>query len=432
MSDAKHAELPRSAKVVEDLEEIHRLLSEGLEKAKAAKGTDPSTWIRREEDGRTAVYKATPALQKQAGVTPEHARAMAEARGFPWEEGYENRLERYWASDERPDGHGDIVRQTWLFDLFEDNPVLAWSHQWGGAPIGGVLEWDVVQRVDSKYQGPALQLLALFATAEQWDWADTVRRLVRARFLRAGSVGFYADRVIRVEDDAERAELGLGRWGVILDRNHLLEFSPTLLGANPGAGTQDTKAAVGELAKAKANGLLKASDFELIRELARDSLLRTGRKDAWKELDRTWCTVGKSLFGRASFEPHEDVDQPFKPGEERILRAGVALAGTGRRTTPEAKQEGDERLQAIEDSLARVEAMLAELLTQSTERFDGLVDLLEGVLDLLGESREESNAESEGSAAKGPARGDGDPGRITAEQIGRLERALERLEQVAV
>jgi hypothetical protein len=42
-------------------------------------------------------------------------------------------------------------------------------------------------------------------------------------------------KVINVQDDTERARLGLGRYGVILDDNTLLEFSPTSVPANSGA-----------------------------------------------------------------------------------------------------------------------------------------------------------------------------------------------------
>ena len=115
----------------------------------------------------------------------------------------------YWASDERPDGHGDIVRQQWSFEEYSKNPVLCMGHDWVGPAIGRGIDYEVRQRSDADYKGPALWMLALFAEAEAQAENDRVFRLVRSGFMSAASVGFYSDRVIIVEDEQERAELPL-------------------------------------------------------------------------------------------------------------------------------------------------------------------------------------------------------------------------------
>lgn len=288
------------------------------------------------DDGSLSVRKACGrSVLRMPGEL--EVRRLADARGIPWNDAYAERAVPYWASDERSDGEGDIVRQSWDFGQFTDNPVLLWSHDWGAPPIGNVLSWEVVRRSEKVYNGPALRLLNLFATGETWAWADTIYRLVRSGFLRAGSVGFQPRNVIDVKDRDERQRLGLGPLGLIFDDNLLLEFSATTIGANPGALTI--------LQRARDGGLLRADDLTAVRELERRECLRLrGGADEWTRRDELLVSCGKMLFPRHEFRDHADRDQPFDAPEP-----------AERKTEPAVGKCGCDGEPAVEDAAREVE-----------------------------------------------------------------------------
>lgn len=242
-------------------------------------------------------------------ISPEEGRKMAEARGIGWTDEFVDRFVSYWMSDERVDSHGDIVLQEWDFGGFRKNAVMPFNHNWSGAPVGYMVQEGVADRKDRGYSGRALWGTGLFATRSMFEWADTVFRLVKSGFLKAGSVGFISHKVIDIKDEEERAALGLGRYGFILDKNELLEFSPTLLGANKGA--------ISVLAQAKGKGLLEPRDFDLIRELSR--LENHHDPDSWRKDDGTLVSCARFLFPGSKHKSAVDVDQPivdFAAGDE--------------------------------------------------------------------------------------------------------------------
>lgn len=221
---------------------------------------------------------------------------LCEMRNVPWNPLYVGRTVPYIASDERVDNMGDIVRQNWDFTQFEKNSPMPYSHKWDMPPVGRVIAWNVV---DS--EGPALALLGLFATGEDYEWADTVFRLVKSRICVAGSVGFYPRKVVHVTDPTERAELGLGQYGMILDDNVLLEYSPCTLPANPGAIVLNSVNRAGKS--------LQPRDVFFVRELMRE---RMGSTDyhRWLELEKALVGLGKKFFPKEKFEVHRQADVP--------------------------------------------------------------------------------------------------------------------------
>lgn len=351
----------KSAELLEGETAYDRIV-ESVEKEQTRVGSyAPHTTVKRSEEGRTVVGKRsgssiiTPSakeiklLEKQMDFSavagqPAELQRIATERGIQWESALGQRAIPYWASDQRPDAHGDIVLQNWIFDEFEDNHPLANSHDWGGFPIGSVLAWQVVQRNTTKYMGPALQLLTLFALKEQFETADTAFRLVRSGFLVGGSVGFSADKVIDIKDEAERAKLGLGRWGFVLDENHLLEFSPTLLGANSGA--------FAILSRAKSRGMLEARDMTVVRELERESIVESGDKDRWSDLDSKYVQMAKMLFPDTEWKRHDDVEEPMSLGAPDPLKSYVPGFGKAPPPPPKAGEddpEADPNADPVED-----------------------------------------------------------------------------------
>lgn len=217
-----------------------------------------------------------------------------------------DRTKLIWASDERVDRDGDIVRQDWRFENFDKNPLVLFGHEWHMPPIGAVLQHEIVQRNDVDFQGPALRLLETFADKEVWDWADVVFRLLDSGFMRSGSVGFFPGRIVIPEDDTERTEMGLGRWGAVLEHNELIEHSHVSVPANPGAHEV--------LAGMKSKGLLKAADLQVIRELKRrDSVVHMADPALWKSVDSGLCQLWKHLFPKIEIDTHEDIECSIDP-----------------------------------------------------------------------------------------------------------------------
>ena len=291
----------RSATIYEGADEVARFFHD--QRSDIEQRRDDSTLIFNDDDGRTRCDKiGGDSVVRNADLSSADFQSLAEAVGIKWEEGFEERVVPYWASDERVDRHGDIVRQNWLFENFQKNPVMPYSHGWELPPIGNVISWEVMGRDDDDYQGPALQLLNLFATAEHWEFADTIFRLVDSGFLKASSVGFYPGVVIDVQDEKEREELGLGRWGLIFDANELIEHSPTTVPANAGAISL----------LRSSGGNLQPHDICAIRDMSRMSIHRKGGDKAeWMRLDATLRSTWSHLFPTVVVPRHVDLDEPI-------------------------------------------------------------------------------------------------------------------------
>jgi hypothetical protein len=312
----------------------------------------------------------------------ETIKTLAEQRGFELAEGYQDRVIPYYASDERVDSHGDIVEQSWDFSTFEDNPVMLFSHDWYMPPIGGVLGWEVVTRSDQKYSGRALVLQTLFATAGAYDWADTCFRLAKGGFMRAGSVGFWPGQVIEVQDESERAALGLGRWGCVLRENSLIEWSPCSVPANPGAH----QLALGRL---KSQGLLKPQDVTCLQELSRrDAIGRKVGGETFRAEQSLLNGVWKMMFPEAKFRPLEKIDDPVRP-EDEVTQKGPAV--------PDKKSEAD---------LAALIGSLSAKVDQVLSTVNDIRDLVE---DRVSEAEDEMPTEGGDASAAATASGD-EPG----------------------
>lgn len=274
-----------------------------LAKKSAARSKDPSyNFVRSKEDCSFHLEKVLGSMDFTKNFSVDELKAIAQRRNIPWDEAYAERFLASYGSDERVDSHGDIVLQDWDFSKFEKNPAMPFNHQWDGMPLGAHVDWKVVTRSDDDYSGPALWLLSLHATAEQLPFADFVYRMRKANFLRANSVGFYPGIIIDINDEEERARLGLGRWGDILAENVLLENSPTLLGANHGALTI--------LNSARDEGLFNKSDIIGLRELNRVSL--QAEPDKWRIEDKRYRQIAQVLFPSSECDEHKDVEQPFE------------------------------------------------------------------------------------------------------------------------
>lgn len=318
-------------------------------------------------------------VEKRVGTTsiplqmpsPESAMQMAADKKVPWKEGYESRIVPIYGSDERVDRYGDIVRQSWNFTSYNINPILLAAHDWDGWPIGWSIDHTVVDRADGGYVGKALRHFMLFPTKDVSELGDSIFRMFAARLLRTVSVGFFPGKVVQVEDDEDRATLGLGRWGCIFEDNELVELSPCAVPANPGAHLNALKDAM--------KSGVTAEDANLHRELARRQYSDASMSSAaWRKLDSTIQAIWKSVYPDLRLAPSVSVDEPVQQG----------IPGSDRAT--------DERLQKLEAELSSCKEImqalvgrLADVENRSTvigpiKKVENPVDI-SAVLNLIGQ-----------------------------------------------
>jgi len=175
---------------------------------------------------------------------------------------------RFKISDEAPDRMGDIVRQGGADTRnFEQNPVVLLGHDQDGLPIGkGVM----IERA-----GQETYLRVKFSHAN--PQGKIAEAMVEEGTMRAVSIGFMpkAGGVYHPKDDAERKELGLGKYGVEFRSWELLEVSLVTVPANPNA-------LAASLGKAVERGVCSESEARAFESKAlpteRDMLKRIGTK----------------------------------------------------------------------------------------------------------------------------------------------------------
>lgn len=306
-------------------------------------------------------------VSKRAKLSEGKLRSILELREIPWRDEYVGRDVPYWLSDERVDGHGDLVLQEWDFSTYERNPVLAFSHDWNGLSLGAGIDWQVVNRVEDDYSGRALFFRALFAPESIQPAADGVFRMVDAGLFRGISAGFVPHKVIAIEDDDERAELGLGRWGMVLAQNELLEGSPTLLPANVGAHVIESA-----LARAKQRRLLRPGDIAVLRESERLRIAGGARSgEEWAERDGLYLRVARLLFPREVFVEHKELDAP--------IDVGAPAGGDGLVAPAPAEPTAEQRMAALPDAVESLSALLSEGLQSVLAGIDDVRDGLEGL-----------------------------------------------------
>lgn len=279
----------------------------------------------------TLICVRAPGMMPPPADPVDELKKKCEKAGIPWDEAYVGRAHPVWSSDQRVNRYGDIDLQNWNFDNYNKNPIVLLSHQWDALPIGASLSHEVQQRVDGSYVGPALRQTMLFATKDMSAVADSVNRLWSARFLRTVSVGFYAGRVIDVEDNEERAKLGLGKWGLIFDNLELVEVSPCSVPALPSAHNSAPDQAA-------------AGDIETIREIIRNEINGTQSASHWRSIDANLRRAWTRLYPTIKVREHRDVEAPITFEE-----------ASGDRSTNELLEEMNKSFKALSDRVSSLE-----------------------------------------------------------------------------
>jgi HK97 family phage prohead protease len=142
----------------------------------------------------------------------------------------ETRTVRFVLSDETIDRMGDTLAVSgWELSAYRRNPTVLWAHLASEPPIG--------KMVNIFTSGDRLIGDVKFAEPDVYEFSDQIFRLIKAGYIKAGSVGFIP------LDWAFSDERG---GGINFFRQELLEFSVCPIPANANALVQ---AAVKSLAR---------------------------------------------------------------------------------------------------------------------------------------------------------------------------------------
>lgn len=379
----------KKVRVIKDPAEICEMVLASHKERRTRFGDNCGVQHRIDGEGRIVVIqKARPTLDASEGLpTKKECAELAKGTGFPWEDEYYERTFPVWSSDERVNRAGDIDLQTWRFDNYNRNPLVLFSHEWDALPIGQSISHSVKQRSDEGYDGPALHQVMTFATKETYEFADTVARLWKARFLRTVSVGFYPGMVIYVDNEDTRNELGLGPWGVIYGDEELVEVSPCSVPSLPSAHNS------AQLQKAVKDNLLRASDADVVREIVRINVLsqKLSTYD-WRAIDRNLRSTFKSLFPDMKLKEHPILEEPFDPDQS------VRQKEEDRRVE-EIQKELAELRKTVASQQTQIEGLTKRLDTQkretaSTQQFAGTLASVDAALSSIKGLKGSGNKES--------------------------------------
>lgn len=395
----------KSLEPVEDSEKIFELLSESYNSPNA------TSRVKRTEDGRVSVEKASFLAAGVERLTTDKIKELIATRGIDWRDEYAERVIPWWASDERVDHHGDIVEQSWNFDTYQNNPILLWSHDWEGLPVGNAIDWQILSRKAGNYEGKALRLDCLFATEDQYPVADTLYRLAKAQFLRTGSVGFFPGEVLDVKDPAERQKLGLGRTGFVLRDNQLVEFSPCSVPANAGAFQVFNFA--------KTRSLVKPGDVQVLREMVRlDSLRKQMDNKSWLTRDSSIATLWRTLFREAKLPDAKSIDDCMIFQEVNVSSRTISgPTKKGGDPTPPSSTEDDATEPEPKSGDADFQSEVRDFMNESATTNKTIIDKLDELSRVVEESKREQ-------ARSGPRPKGGDSRKTPADAESYLEDVL--------
>jgi hypothetical protein len=153
---------------------------------------------------------------------------------------------QFIASTDGQKRDGNRVRNSgWHFENFAKNPVFLWCHDYRSLPIGRHVDWSVDKEGDSH----VLRVWSQFCDPDLYAFADKIRKMYEAGFLRAGSIGWNP-----LKFDILRDKDGMFA-GFDFVENDLLEFSAVPVPSDPDA-----------IVEAISRGIIGDQDIEKIQE----------------------------------------------------------------------------------------------------------------------------------------------------------------------
>jgi hypothetical protein len=294
-------------------------------------------------------------------------------------------------STESVDRAGDIIRQKgWQLGPYRKNPVVLWAHAGGfngedSIPIGrsvsvGVEDGRLVGRIQ-------------FAVEED-ERAARIYRLAAAGYIKASSVGFHPLKVNLVPDEKERESIGLGRYGVVFEKQELLEHSLCAVPCNAGALQLGVKA-----------GTILEADADMLAAMATE-------RDMAK-----WARRRARSF----------VDMGAANTELGVVAEDAADSGQASRDSGDAQPSEDDGADGarglFRELIGAVKALTAKLDSDMASRADEAESRR-----ML--ARAITNKAEGASRGEDSPRSDADARSLTPKQLALLEKALDKLNRI--
>ena len=150
------------------------------------------------------------------------------------------------------DRDGDIIEpEGWKLKNFRKNPVILWGHTYTGKDA-----LPIAKATEIKVEDGKLRFKAKFVEKEIYEFADTVYKLYKNKYLRTFSVGFIPFKREEISDEDYEKEKGLISGGYRYTSQELLEISGCPVPSNAEALADKS---MGEV-MAKSFGLVKPED----------------------------------------------------------------------------------------------------------------------------------------------------------------------------
>jgi HK97 family phage prohead protease len=223
------------------------------------------------------------------------------------------RTMRFVFSDATVDHSGDTIDpKGWQLDIFKRNPVALFSHMSWEPPIGRASNVHV--------EGQQLVGDIEFATADVYEFADTIYRLVKGKFLNAVSVGFKPVEWAFSSDKARP-------YGIDFKKQTLLEISVCPVPCNPNALNEARSVGINtrplvdwaeKVLDSTETAILPKSDLAALREQAGAPQIRY------------YVQTEKALSADAEKHLRESMDSWAKNRDSLlILPQGITLRSVG-------------------------------------------------------------------------------------------------------
>lgn len=290
----------------------------------------------------------------KAGAAPEGTLFKFATTEPELQGGEDSRVVRFVFSDATIDHAGDSIDpKGWDTAIFKRNPVALFAHNSWEPPIGRASNVTVTNA----------QLVGdiEFAAADVYDFADTIYRLVKGKYLNAVSVGFKPNEWA-FTNDKDRP------YGIDFKKQTLLEISVCPVPCNPNALGEarslgiDTAPLTEWAEKVLDSGdvvFLPRKDVEALRTQAKGSApaqyyISGDREVSAKGLDRM----------RESYKRWRE-----DPNEILLLEPGCTIRALGADPAPAPSGEDDQSERAELDTAAGdevLDAAIAEALKAPT------------------------------------------------------------------
>lgn len=145
---------------------------------------------------------------------------------FTKQEGSGRRI-RFVASNGDVDRDGDIVKQNFDFKAYRKNPVGLWMHDMWSPPIFRV------PMIKTEGAGDQKRTVAVneFVPREIYPFAGIIEDMYLEGYLKAFSIRVTPIKVAQLNPE-EKQELGIGPFGVLIEKSEFLEVSGVTIPSN--------------------------------------------------------------------------------------------------------------------------------------------------------------------------------------------------------